>query len=183
MRVIWGSLSSEEKVQAVKDGIANGMTSTQIASTIAGATRNAVIGIAHRNQLALPGGHRPKAQDAQGGPKRTKAANANERQPKAPEPIAEPVEADAAKVEPDEVDPPVAEGNVIKEIQNPEPRRPGISILALERTSCRWPLLFSYRKIAPEEMMFCGKKAVDGPYCRECAKDAYEVKASSNRQM
>jgi len=164
MRIDWRNLSTEEKIEFVKGGIAKNMTSGMIANEIVGATRNAVIGVCHRFGLQLPGksamrSAQTKEPEARN-PQRPRAARSKPAyRPPAPPPAkqAEPP-ADAV---PDEV--------------KPVPRHRRVSMLQLTEHTCKWPLNQSYITVPVDEMMFCGNpKEMTAAYCVRCAQKCVE---------
>lgn len=53
MKKHWSSLTREQRIEAIKDGIAHGMSTRLIADQFEGCTRNAVIGLSYRAKVPL----------------------------------------------------------------------------------------------------------------------------------
>ncbi|TJW14379.1 MAG: hypothetical protein E5W82_10405 [Mesorhizobium sp.] len=50
---MWGRMNRDERIAAVRAGVKDGLSTSQIAAAIGGCTRNSVIGLAHRVRIEL----------------------------------------------------------------------------------------------------------------------------------
>lgn len=171
----WTDMDKIKKVSAVIRLAAKGLTAAEIAAEFSGCTRNAVIGLAHRNGVTFSNSK---------GPGRTfDPANGN-----AKEAIAKVRKAAKAKA--------AAKVTRIKKVakkQRPAPtecevikfvpahaRYIGpVHLLDLDTNTCRMPLFVDAKQVPASEFMFCGKSLHGaGPYCLECSKVAFTATRS-----
>lgn len=137
---------TEERVELLKKLWDEGKTAAQIAETLGGVTRNAVIGKAHR--LKLSGRASPI--------KTSKKVKTNT--------VAKSGQKIAGQV-----------GRRIKpapEFVDKAPSGDGVSLLELRERNCRWPLGDPQH----DDFKFCGCASLPGiPYCAEHAAIAYQT--------
>ena len=142
---------TEEKVKKLKEYWKKGYSTGEIGRMI-GVSKNAVVGKAHR--LGLDS--RPSPIKPEKSVKNIKTAKTKVKETKAPEKgKAKPGDKEKAKEEP-------KKEKVV--------RTDGISLLELNKSSCRWP------QGDPKEknFSFCGRPCVEGrPYCAEHVREAY----------
>lgn len=137
---------SEERVELLKKLWDEGKTAAQIAETLGGVTRNAVIGKAHR--LKLSGRVSPIKTSKK--VKSSAPSQATSKQTGQP--------AQRSKPAPEFVD--------------KAPEGDGISLLELRERNCRWPLGDPQHA----DFKFCGCSSLPGiPYCPEHASIAYQA--------
>ncbi|RAI03165.1 GcrA cell cycle regulator [Acuticoccus sediminis] len=155
---------TDERIEVLRKMWAEGMSASQIASSLGGVTRNAVIGKIHR--LGLSG--RVKAPQARA----TRARSA-------PPPVAKP--AAAPRV--------MAAGAVaVKVVEEPEMEtapRPvaevvhltdGITLMELSSAHCRWPV----GDPSSADFRFCGARvAVGETYCSAHCEQAFPSRRST----
>lgn len=193
---------TDERIETLKIMWEKGLTASQIAETLGGVSRNAVIGKAHRLGLqSRPSPVKPNEPDA-------KAAPAAAAPPPPPRPVAKPVVAEpvappppapapvaAASAEPREPSAPVLRsvgpGGFVR--QSPGEQQPPIapapprrlvpakpapeiagktSLLDLNDRICKWPLGHP----GEPDFHFCGEKVNPGfPYCVEHCGHAYQA--------
>lgn len=143
---------TDERVEMLKKLWQDGLSASQIAKQLGGATRNAVIGKVHR--LGLSGRATPS-------------------RPSRPA-----FKAPVRKREPLPVRRIVAPVRTSEELLQPEPpvryveEAPGsATVLTLGAHMCKWPI----GDPEADGFTFCGRRAHDnGPYCLEHAKVAYQ---------
>ena len=153
---------TEERIEVLTKLWAEGLSASQIAAELGGgASRNAVLGKAHRLGLVR---HETKGPSTPRSPKPPR--------PPTPPAAAEPPVPQAPAPAPLTVDPPSAaqpagtppEQNVIA------PRSAGVTIMELREAMCRFPL----GDPTTPEFRFCGTQASTGlPYCAHHAQIAY----------
>lgn len=167
---------TDERVELLKKLWTDGLSASQIASSLGEVTRNAVIGKIHR--LGLSGRVRPAgAAPVVAAAPAMVAAPAVRRAPKqvaqsAPRPARPAVAAvgnTALKIEPTymvevEPEPEARVDNVV--VMNER-----VTIMMLTEQSCRWPI----GDPGSEGFSFCGKRSETGiPYCTHHARIAYQ---------
>ena len=177
---------TEERVDLLKKMWTEGQSASQIAKTLGGVTRNAVIGKVHR--LGMPNrvgaGAPPPPAEEPTAP--VESAEAQAPAAEAPAQAAETeVEADAAAaaVEPEIADAAMGAGAQLVPAGPPEPPRPAnseispealatvreaekkalrLSLMELTERTCKWPV----GDPATEDFWFCGLPVQSGkPYC------------------
>lgn len=164
-------MTKEEKVKFIEDRA--GLSAGLIATHLQNASRNAIIGFCHRYKIPLGTSANVKAgkinlsdvkQAAPRPPVRrypTKPVNKAKKPETLEESIPEIQEAISQEVEasaPEEL------ADIFEEpaISYDRP----VSIINLTARTCRWPVSLSYKGMDPEDMMFCGRFAVDHyKYC------------------
>ncbi|NTG61814.1 GcrA cell cycle regulator [Agrobacterium rhizogenes] len=130
------------KVELLKRLVAEGLSANQIAIRIGGVSRNAVIGKVTRLKLSLHG------QPLQAAPKK-----AIVRTPRMPKSKADPAALAGLKELLDRVPPPAVDAV-------PKPKSFELTLMELERDSCRWP------EGERAGITFCGHLIEDGKsYC------------------
>ena len=160
---------TDERIEVLRKLWAEGMSASQIASSLGGVTRNAVIGKIHR--LGLSG--RVKAPQAR--PGRSRGATAA-----APVAMAAPKPAAAPRV--------MAAGALaVKVVEEPEmetapepaqvvPLSAGITMMDLSASSCRWPV----GDPSAANFRYCGARAAPGDtYCRAHSEQAFPSRNKS----
>jgi GcrA cell cycle regulator len=177
---------TDDRVEKLKELWGEGMSASQIAKSLGGVTRNAVIGKVHRlglsNRGAAPGGS-PTAEDAK--PAEKPAARAPSR-PAKPEPA--PVSAEPEKPAPATMQ------RTAPVLRDPTlPRAPGLptpeeaaaraslaeiekmarrlDLMALTERTCKWPI----GDPTEDDFHFCGLPSVTGkPYCEHHVAIAFQ---------
>lgn len=76
----WAKMDREERIAAIRDGVARGLSSRQIADELEGCSKNAVIGLSDRAGITLVGGRKKD-------PDRKRERPPQARRTKKPEPI------------------------------------------------------------------------------------------------
>jgi GcrA cell cycle regulator len=192
---------TDERIEQLRQMWTNGHTASQIAETLGGVSRNAVIGKAHRLGLqSRPSPVKPGETEAtEPAPKPAAAAPAPAAPRAAPAPAVEPAEPKAAApVDPDAK--PAAPAPIVRSIgpggfqrQNPHeqqspippapprrlvPAKPSAemadktSLLDLNDRICKWPLGHP----GEPDFHFCGNPVNPGfPYCLEHCSVAYQA--------
>lgn len=143
---------TDERVTQLRDYWAQGLSASQIAARIGGITRNAVIGKAHRLNLAS----RPSPIQSGGGRSRPRAR---------PKPVTTTAEGrDPAPLKGVSVD-----AEVERAIEIVSKARPTVAG-AVGNSSCEWPI----GNPGEPQFHFCGEPALEGrPYCGEHCAMAY----------
>jgi GcrA cell cycle regulator len=168
--ILWSKLSREERIEHVKPLWLSGLSASQIANTVQGASRNAIIGVAHRAGLHRLDG---KASMGLGHINRRRNAPAKAArpapEPKPPKPPKEPKPLKAI-ARPPEL--PVDE-TPVRHVEE----APGLAtVLTIRAGMCKWPIG------DPLEPGFtlCGAKA-EGSYCQAHRKRAYQPAQAKKR--
>lgn len=174
---------TEERVEKLKELWTEGMSASQIAKTLGGVTRNAVIGKVHRLGLSNRTGTGQPAADAKPAEKPAPARAAGT--PAEPPPAAEATEEAPAAPVPARSQPPVRDAT--------QPRAPGVptpeemaaretlaeiekmakklDLLELTERTCKWPI----GDPAEDDFYFCGLPSVPGkPYCEHHVAVAFQ---------
>jgi GcrA cell cycle regulator len=153
---------SSERIEQLRSLWQNGLSASQIAQSLGGITRNAVIGKAHR--LGLTGRPSPIKNRPVGISRPKPQRRPRVEHPAAPRAAA--AHAPSRRIEPP---PPV-------EIDD----GPGATILTLTDRICKWPI----GDPRQPDFHFCGRASAEGlPYCADHARRAYQPPArrSSDR--
>lgn len=154
---------TDERVELLKKLWLDGLSASQIAKQLGGATRNAVIGKVHR--LGLSGRATPSK------PHRTTL--------KAPRPV-RPIAAPAA---PRRIAEPTAAVQKCGTSAAPAPvhyaeESPGTTtVLTLGAHMCKWPI----GDPSLDSFTYCGRRSGDGPYCNEHTQVAYQPHQAKKR--
>ncbi|ORE92405.1 GcrA cell cycle regulator [Stappia sp. 22II-S9-Z10] len=161
---------TDERIEVLRKMWADGMSASQIANSLGGVTRNAVIGKIHR--LGLSG--RVKAPQA--GRARPRPAAASAAAP--PPPVAKPAPAPRVMA---------AGALAVKVVEQPEMEvapapaaivafSEGIGLMDLSHSTCRWPV----GDPSSADFRFCGCKVGAGDiYCRPHAEQAFPARKPS----
>lgn len=173
MKKKWSDMDKVEKVSALIRLAARGMTASQIAAEFHGCSRNAVIGMAHRNGVVFA--------NAKGRSKPFDPANSNVKAPskKVAAKNSRPAKVTRIKkaAKKQKPEPTVCE---ILKFEDPKRNPPPYSMIDVGPTDCRWPICESYRGLSPEAMMFCGKSRDGGSrYCVEHRRISFNGYARS----
>ncbi len=180
---------TDERVEKLKELWAEGMSASQIAKTMGGVTRNAVIGKVHRLGLSNrgPGGVEEAKSEPAAAPRPAPAAKSAA---PAPEPAPAPAEEPAAPVPAARRTPPAIRDAT-------QPRAPGaptpeeeaaratlaeiekiakrVGLLDLTERTCKWPI----GDPNDEDFAFCGLACVPGkPYCPHHVAVAFQPMSS-----
>ncbi|MBO6758297.1 MAG: hypothetical protein JJ902_18320 [Roseibium sp.] len=170
---VWDRLSPAQKAEAVRPLAADGHSAAQIAVELSKRhgylTRQAVIGICHRQNIALKGNPRKARRAA--GKARVTAAKAEKNAARRGPPSK--ARAENRKHAAPAVVPPVPEP------ETPAPRVLGVPLVDAPASACRWPLW--HREDDPRNV--CGKEAVRGPYCAAHALIAYQPDPIDQRDV
>lgn len=162
---------TDERIEVLRKLWADGMSASQIASSLGGVTRNAVIGKIHR--LGLSG--------------RVKAPQARTNRPRAGATAAAPVAMTAA-AKPAAAPRVMAAGAVaVKVVEEPEMETApvpaevvsmsaGITLMDLSASTCRWPV----GDPSVANFRFCGARCAPGDtYCRAHSEQAFPSRHKS----
>lgn len=175
---------TEERVEKLKELWTEGMSASQIAKTLGGVTRNAVIGKVHRLGLSNRSGGQP-AEEARPAEKPTpppRTAKPAEETPPAPEeaPAEEEPAAAPARQQPavrDAAQPrapglPTPEEMAAREtLAEIEKMAKKLDLLELTERTCKWPI----GDPAEDDFYFCGLPSVPGkPYCEHHVAVAFQ---------
>ena len=148
---------TDERVETLKKLWQEGHSASQIAKTLGGVTRNAVIGKVHR--LGLSGRAAP-SQPARPLYKPAKPPRPAAQAQPAPKPAPRRVSVEPAPR-------PVAQVPAVPIIEGPG----SATVLTLGSKMCKWPI----GDPSSDEFTFCGRRADDGiPYCVEHSRVAYQ---------
>lgn len=169
MKRLWRDMSKESRIEHVKRYVDQGKSASEIAALVEGATRNSIIGFAHRNKLALgkPSAATPSTRKRKPKPRQPPKERSIKAAPVAkPKPISE--SSPAKPKVADKVATEVIPREVVKLVRK-EP-----NILQLASDMCRWPIVEIYRGQEPEDILFCGKRTEDlQSFCTHHRKIAY----------
>lgn len=158
VRANWKSLTSAEKIEAVRPLVAQGMSSSQIAAQFQNVSRNSIIGLCHRTGMKL-GGQAGRNRLYQKPPARKSPAkqHGNKGQPK----VYAIVRRASAKASlPPMPIPMDDETDVGVDVTS------RVGFMDLTNYTCRWPV----GGAVGSQQMFCGCRAdlnSTGPYCAE----------------
>ena len=150
---------SSERIEQLRSLWHDGLSASQIATSLGGITRNAVIGKAHR--LGLTGRPSPI--------KNRSASVARPRPPRRPrvQHVPQPRMIAAAPVAPARHVEPIHKHVEIED-------GPGATILTLTDRICKWPI----GDPRHPDFHFCGRGSAEGlPYCADHARRAYQPPA------
>lgn len=175
---------TEERVEKLKELWTEGMSASQIAKTLGGVTRNAVIGKVHRLGLSNRSGGQPaeEARPAEKPSPPSRAAKPAEETPPAPEeaPAEEEPAAAPARPQPavrDAAQPrapglPTPEEMAAREtLAEIEKMAKKLDLLELTERTCKWPI----GDPAEDDFYFCGLPSVPGkPYCEHHVAVAFQ---------
>lgn len=152
---------TDERVETLKKLWTEGLSASQIASSLGEVTRNAVIGKIHR--LGLSGRARPGVVTAP--VRKPKVAEAPMKRI-APRPVVTAIGNTALKIEPT-----FAEAAEPQALATVTPIGERVTIMMLTEQTCRWPI----GDPGSEGFSFCGRRSDTGiPYCAHHAKIAYQ---------
>lgn len=144
----WKTLTREQRTEIIRDGIARNRTSGELARELTGASKNALLGYAHRNGLKFPGISSEKAADGARERALARGDRPPVRKPKAAKPPADRV----VKIAPKPAVP--APRRVAA-----EPNGAGVSIVDRRSNQCVW---------IRDDRLCCGEAVVSATqdYCR-----------------
>ncbi|MEL6476027.1 MAG: GcrA family cell cycle regulator [Pseudomonadota bacterium] len=171
---------TDERVEKLKELWAEGMSASQIAKSLGGVTRNAVIGKVHRLGLSNRGAAAPG-----GAPEEQKGPDKPAQKAAKPVEAAEPMPEPAKPAPPQRIPPAIRDAS--------QPRAPGLptpeeeaaratlveiekmakklDLLELTERTCKWPI----GDPAEENFFFCGLPCVPGkPYCEHHVAVAFQ---------
>ncbi|RWC99793.1 MAG: hypothetical protein EOS58_31600 [Mesorhizobium sp.] len=177
---MWERMSREERIQAIRDGVAEKMSSTQIAEAIGGkCNRNMVIGLSHRVGIQLVATaasvarmkadalFRGRMEKKQPVPK--KAASAKPNRPSAPPAAA------LVKKKPVIVD--------VEPVYEFPDVHYQVHLNDVKSGQCRRPTWNDDKRPGTEVYFFCGKPVKSGsPYCWHCHKKMYDGMPAQRRE-
>jgi len=156
---------TDERVETLKKLWQEGHSASQIAKTLGGVTRNAVIGKVHR--LGLSGRAAPSqpTRPLYKPSRPARPATGHESRPQAAAP---------RRAEPSLTRP------VVSQPLTPYVEAPGTAtVLTLGTKMCKWPI----GDPSSDEFSFCGRVASDGaPYCVEHARVAYQPSQKTRKR-
>lgn len=173
----WKTMSTEERVEALKKGIDQGLSASIMAGWFLNCSRNAIIGVAHRNKLNLGNrivvgsdGSRREISSGKAGPARRHLAGPR-RRPRLVAVRAAPAPKIEAAAE--------AEGNGDGEFEVDTssiadevlPAGGGVHIEDSKDHHCKWPMwphhMLSTERVPYADLIYCGDKPKDdkSPYC------------------
>ncbi|TIW20625.1 MAG: hypothetical protein E5V63_31150 [Mesorhizobium sp.] len=167
----WNRMTREERIEAIRDGVGNNMSSTEIAAAIGGCTRNAVIGLAHRVRVELAN-PRPKLQKkestARSKASKTKSARRVAKPAKTPSPALKKKEPEIVDVEP------------VYEFPDSHYK---VHLERVKSGQCRRPLWNDDKRPGREVYFYCGKPVKAGSsYCWHCHKKMYDGMPAQRRE-
>lgn len=154
MRPEWKSMTPAERADAVRPLVKEDLSASEIARHFVGASRNAVIGVVHRNGMAL-----------------TRRRSA----PKESQPVPRPLPSGQRSAHPVlPTEPAAATPNIASPTEAAPPAmkasEPVLFIATVDR-QCRWPLWGFHDKPKADAMFVCGSPTPDGrPYCTHHAE-------------
>lgn len=164
----WDRMNRDERIAAVRAGVADGLSTSQIAASIGNCTRNSVIGLAHRVRIELtfPRNGAPKKKAAnKAPPKRTtpvKKKAAPAKSTRMPEPL---TTALVKRAPPPNVEP-------VYEFPDLHYR---VHLEDVKSGQCRRPTWNDDKRPATEVYFYCGKPVKSGSsYCWHCHKKMYD---------
>ncbi len=182
---------TDERVEQLRQMWNEGQSASQIAKTLGGVTRNAVIGKVHRLGLSNRTAAKPAAEAKPAKPVVEEAPAAPE--PAAPEPearpepvAAKPAAAPAAPVaaapQPGRREPPPPTPAMVEDAQRTaealaamEKKAKRLTLLELTERTCKWPI----GDPATTDFAFCGLPAHPGkPYCEAHVSVAFQPMSS-----
>lgn len=169
----WNEMDKVEKINMIRKLAGKGLSATDIANYFDGASRNSVIGVAHRNSIVLKGGNSGRSRKINAAndvlppvlkPKLERMNTAPKKlQPKDKPAKVTRIVKTAKKSEPATQKPAECVCDVL-EFKRPEPKH--IPILELQSFHCRMPMFFDARNKNPDELTFCGCQRYPGSsYC------------------
>lgn len=171
----WTDMDKIEKVSALIRLAAKGLTAAEIAARYSGCTRNAVIGLAHRNGVTF---------SSSKGPGRTfdpANGNAKEAIAKIRKAAKDKAAAKVTRIKrvAKKASPAPTECKIINFARPPSKHAGPVHLLDLDTTTCRMPMFEDAKQVPASEYMFCGKSLHgNSPYCLECSKKAFSVRRS-----
>lgn len=149
MRPEWKSMTPAERADAVRPLVKEELSASEIARHFVGASRNAVIGVVHRNGMALArSGQKPRESKPAPRPLPSGQRSAHPVLPP------EPAHATPTVASPPEAAPPTMKAT-----------KP-VLFTATVANQCRWPLWDFHDKPKADAMFVCGAPTPEGrPYC------------------
>ncbi|QIE54049.1 GcrA cell cycle regulator [Pikeienuella piscinae] len=175
---------TDERVEQLKAMWTEGQSASQIAKSLGGVTRNAVIGKVHRLGLSNRAAAKPAAPAPE--PKAAKPVIA-------PEPVAEPAPEPQPRVEPVAAPKPIPSPTARREPPPPTPamvedaqrtaqalaamekKAKRLNLLELTERTCKWPI----GDPATDNFFFCGLACQPGkPYCEAHVAVAFQPMSS-----
>lgn len=179
----WKEMSVDERKKFVAEGSNAGQSASQMAALVTSASRNSIIGFAHRHNIQLGAAKKgTPAASPLGRQRKAEATKVREKYDASTfgtveldEPDDEPIIEDIeifAKPEPV----PETEPEEITEIVTHE-FKPGdpVNFDQLTSRTCKYPLLHSYRGLKTTEMFFCGHEVHSKSWCQHHSKLVHEV--------
>lgn len=144
----WKTLTRAQRIEIIRDGIARNRTSGELARELTGASKNALLGYAHRNGLKFPGISSEKAADGARERALARGCRPPLRKPKAPKPVVDRV----VKIVPK------PEAPAPRRVAS-EPNGAGVSIVDRRSSQCAW---------IRDDRLCCGEPVVGVAqrYCR-----------------
>jgi hypothetical protein len=169
MRLNWNKLDREERMQAIRDGVARKLSTTQIAAEMDNCTRNAVIGLAHRTKIPLADQHGPQAPRKPYKPRAPKPKKEPVIRPRKPATKKRPRHQRLAPVSPEQVRAAAVKREArIRDLAAAELPDENFQVHLLEVCSgqCRFPQWGDERRQPIENYMVCGRPVKPTtPYC------------------
>ncbi|MEM7267807.1 MAG: GcrA family cell cycle regulator [Pseudomonadota bacterium] len=172
---------TDERVEKLKAMWGEGQSASQIAKTLGGVTRNAVIGKVHRLGLS----NRATASKPAGGAPAEAKAKSAAKPAAAPAPKPEPTPSAAPKPAPQPSarrEPPPPTPAIVEDAQRTaealaaiEKRAKKLDLLQLTERTCKWPI----GDPATDDFFFCGLACAPGkPYCEAHVAVAFQPMSS-----
>jgi GcrA cell cycle regulator len=167
---------TDERVELLRKLWSEGHSASQVAATLGGVTRNAVIGKIHR--LGLSGRGKANTPIPTARPRPAKVRKVEEETSSSVVVMTAPVsapdlEVHSAKPSPSEV------LNVAPEDALPDSSSDYVTIMDLRDSMCRWPI----GDPTSPDFRYCGARCSPGsPYCTHHARIAYQPSAERRRE-
>ena len=176
---------TDDRVEKLKTMWAEGQSASQIAKTLGGVTRNAVIGKVHRLGLSnRTGGSKPAAAatpaaeaKAKPSPKPAAAKPVEAKVEPAPAPAPKPIPSPTARREPPPPTPAMVEDaqRTAEALAAIEKKAKKLDLLQLTERTCKWPI----GDPATDDFFFCGLPCQAGkPYCESHVAVAFQPMSS-----
>jgi GcrA cell cycle regulator len=167
---------TDERVELLRRLWLEGLSASQVAATLGGVTRNAVIGKIHR--LGLSGRGKASTPSVQVRPRTAKARRADAPSMSAPLQGTSSQQADPAPIQDAVRAPRLSDTTALTDEANFPPCE-RVTIMDLRDSMCRWPI----GDPTLADFGFCGARCAPGvPYCTHHAQIAYQPSSERRRE-